>query len=123
MWDSDEFVIWSHFQVLESQDVLNGELVLPSGMTLPLGAMIVALRRKQVMKEILQVGEIKGVKERWRGMGVSSVPESNLANSLCCTHLSSPSHLAMQGKGQQRDRGTERAQAYLMAVKVGAMHV
>ena len=56
--------------MLESQDVLKGELVLPSGMTLPLGAMIVALRRKQVMKEILQVGrsrESKGLKEERKG--------------------------------------------------------
>ena len=43
-------------QVLERGDsVLNGELVLPSGLTLPLGAMIVALRRKEVMKDILLV--------------------------------------------------------------------
>ena len=60
-FDRDKEISWREFhtfisyKVLESQDVLEGELVLPSGLTLPLGAMIVALRRKQVMREILNV--------------------------------------------------------------------
>ena len=60
-FDRDKEISWREFhtfisyKVLDSQDVLDGELVLPSGLTLPLGAMIVALRRKQVMKEILMV--------------------------------------------------------------------
>ena len=36
-------------------DVLNGELVLPSGLGLSLGAMIYAMRRKKVMDAIFQV--------------------------------------------------------------------
>ena len=44
-------------QVHAGKDVLNSELVLPSGMGLSLGAMIHVMRRRKVMDGIFEVGE------------------------------------------------------------------
>ena len=59
-------------QVHAGKDVLNSELVLPSGMGLSLGAMIHVMRRRKVMDGIFEVQGGGGRQRRERKGGVRS---------------------------------------------------
>lgn len=61
--DRDGKIAWREFhhflcnEVALGKDVLGSQYVLPSGLTLPLGPMILKLRRKRMMMAIAQVRE------------------------------------------------------------------